>query len=49
MLLKHGKKLVNAFVKEYFTEKQRTPTRRHLLKWSVIIKEFNARVQEVVK
>ena len=35
MLLKDGEKLVNAFVKEYFTENQRTPTRRHLLKWSV--------------
>jgi len=35
MLLKDGQKLVDAFLKEHFTENQRTPSRRHLLKWSV--------------
>jgi len=35
MLLKDGQKRVDAFVSKHFKEEQRTPTRRHLLKWSV--------------
>ena len=35
MLLKDGQKLVDAFVSKHFTEEQRTPSRNHLLKWSV--------------
>lgn len=35
MLLKDGLKLVDAFIKEHFTEEQRALTRHHLLRWSV--------------
>ena len=34
MLLKDGQKLVDAFVREHFTEAQRAPSRLQLLKWS---------------
>ena len=35
MLLKDGRKLVKAFIRKYFTEKQRMATRLDLLKYSV--------------